>query len=250
MAGLFQSRRPGREAGLPHRCGRVATDLASARLACSVLRATTHVRRRSDTSRARRPQRPWIDAVEDAEHGLDRREHAVQVEAVEADTRRRRQRRVVGVQPLDELDDDGVAPHPGREALEVGERCGGVGIVAEAADVAVDAVRVGPVGRDRVEATLGDQPPPQCRALAIEVVAAVRRFADQREARVGEQPTRPSSSAADAPSATAWRRTAASAGSGKRSGSGHTAKRVACRRVRSGKRRSLPRGPTAQPISA
>jgi len=123
------------------------------------------------------------------EHRRDRGEHAVQVEAIEADARRRRQRRVVGAQPVDELGDDGVAPHPGRKALEVGERGSGARVVADAADVAVDAVRVGPVGLDRdgVEAALDDQPPGQRGSLAVEVVGAVRRLADQREARVGEQ---------------------------------------------------------------
>jgi hypothetical protein len=92
-------------------------------------------------------------------------------------------------QPVDELEDHGVAPHPGREALEVRKRIGAAGVVAEAAHIAVDAVRVGPVGLDRdgVEAALDDQPPRDRGALAVEVVAAVRRLAEQREAGAGEQ---------------------------------------------------------------
>ena len=55
-----------------------------------------------------------------------------------------------------------------------------------AAYVAVDAVRVGPVGLngDGGESLLGDQPPRDECPLAVELVGAVRRFAEQHDARV------------------------------------------------------------------
>jgi hypothetical protein len=64
----------------------------------------------------------------------------------------------VSAQPLDELDDLGATPHPGRKAAEAGERFTGIGVVAGAADVPVDAGGVRPIslGGYRHEATLLD----------------------------------------------------------------------------------------------
>ena len=92
-------------------------------------------------------------------------------------------------QPLDELDHVGVAPHPRGEAPEVGERFYGIDIVAHAAHVAVDAVGVGPIGLDRDgrEAFLLDEPLRDLGALAVELVRAVGRLAEQHEARVADQ---------------------------------------------------------------
>src|SRR5919106_2477740 len=131
-----------------------------------------------------------IDLFEEPEHGLHRGAQAIEVEAVEADFRRvLRKRVVVRPQPLDELDHVGVAPHPRRKASEVGERLYGIEVIAHASHVAVDAVRVGPIGfdRDRREAFLLDQPLGDLGALAVELVRAVRRLAEQREARIADQ---------------------------------------------------------------
>src|SRR3989440_926569 len=54
---------------------------------------------------------------------------------------------VVAAQPLGELDDDAVAPHPGRKTLEAAERFLRARVRALAAHVAVDAVGVRPVDR-------------------------------------------------------------------------------------------------------
>src|SRR4029079_12603318 len=72
---------------------------------------------------------------------------------------------------------------------EVAQRVDGLGVVALAADEAVDAIGVGPVGfdGDGVEAFLADQPPRDLRADRVELVRAVRRFADEHEARVADE---------------------------------------------------------------
>ena len=139
---------------------------------------------------ARAPRGVGVNLVEEAEHGLDRSVEAVEVEAVEADALApRRERLVVAAQPLGELDDHAVAPHPGGEALETAERLFGLFVSALAAHVAVDAVSVRPVGLDGdgVEAFLNDQPLSDFGALAVELVRAVRRLAQKHEARFAHQ---------------------------------------------------------------
>ena len=82
-----------------------------------------------------------------------------------------------------------VAPHPRREAAEVGECRIGVGIVREPHDVAIDPVRVGPVALDRDdgEAELVDQPARDAGPLAVELVSAVRGLADEHELLVADE---------------------------------------------------------------
>src|SRR2546421_12936838 len=96
---------------------------------------------------------------------------------------------VVAAQPLGELDDDAVAPHPGRKTLEAAERFLRARVRALAAHVAVDAVGVRPVGLDGdgVEALLNDQTFSYLRPLAVELVRAVRSLAQQHEARFADQ---------------------------------------------------------------
>ena len=62
-------------------------------------------------------------------------------------------------------------------------------VVALVAHVAIDAQRVRPVAldRDAREAVVLDQPARQLRAEVIELVRAVRGFAEQYDVRVGEQ---------------------------------------------------------------
>ena len=126
-----------------------------------------------------------IDAVEVLDHRLHRPVEAVEVEAVEADLRRRgRERVVVLAQERHELRHLDVAPHPGREAPEVAERLLRGRVVARRAHEAVDPVGVRPVGLDRDgrEAALGDQALRDLRALAVELLRAVRRLPDEDEA--------------------------------------------------------------------
>jgi hypothetical protein len=129
-------------------------------------------------------RRRRVGLAEVGDDGLHRGSRAVEVQSVEAGLRRAgRERIVVLAQPRGELGDRAIAPHPRREAAEVAERVLAAGVVALAAHPAVDAPRVRPVrlGGDRGEPGLGDQPARDLRALAVEVLGAVRRVADEDE---------------------------------------------------------------------
>jgi len=137
-----------------------------------------------------RLRRIGVDLLKIMEHGFHRGPQAVEIEAIEADLRGARPKRVVVfTKPLDELDHVGVAPHPGWEAPEVGEPFYGIDVVAHAAHIAVDAVSVGPIGLDRHgrKTLLLDQPPGDPGALVVEVVRAVGCLAEQHEARSADQ---------------------------------------------------------------
>ena len=92
-------------------------------------------------------------------------------------------------QPAYEVEHVGVAPHPLREPLEARERLAAAPVFAPPAHVAVDAVGVRPVGLDRHgrKAFLFDEPLRDLRALAVELVRAVRRLAEQHEPRVADE---------------------------------------------------------------
>ena len=124
-----------------------------------------------------------IDPVEVADHRLHRRAEAVQIETVEASLGGRIAMGVPLPQPLDEVHDIPVAPHPRRKPLEVAECGRRVGVAREAHHVAVDPVRVGPVALDRdgSEAELVDQPPRDARPLPVELVGPVRRLPDEHD---------------------------------------------------------------------
>ena len=88
---------------------------------------------------------------------------------------------VAGPQPLDELHDVDVAPHPRGEPLEVRQRGVGVEVEGLAQHVAVHPVGIWPVrfDGDGVEALLLDQPLRDPGPLAVEVVRPVGRLADE-----------------------------------------------------------------------
>src|SRR5581483_1205572 len=88
-----------------------------------------------------------IDSFEIFEHGLDRGIHAVEIEPVESSLGpdARIAEVVVLAQPADEIKYVRVAPHPSRKSFEAAERIDSLRIIVGSADVAVDAVRVGPV---------------------------------------------------------------------------------------------------------
>ncbi len=96
------------------------------------------------------PCRVRVDLLEILQHGLHRGMEAVEIETVEAGLFEIRGKRVVvPPEPVDEIHHFGVAPHPPREAPEIGERFRGIKILAGAADITVDPVGVGPVRFDR-----------------------------------------------------------------------------------------------------
>ena len=95
----------------------------------------------------------------------------------------------MGAQPADEVQDIGVAPHPGRKAAEAAQRLLGVGVRPGAPDVPVDPVGVGPVPLDRHggESELVDQPLRDAGTLTIELVRPVAGLAEQHDPRVTDE---------------------------------------------------------------
>ncbi len=87
---------------------------------------------------------------------------AVKIQTVEAGLpqRARLVALVACAQPFHKISDHGVAPHPGGKPLESAKRLVSVGVLAEAANVPIDPVGVGPVrlGGYRTKALLLDQP--------------------------------------------------------------------------------------------
>ncbi len=87
-------------------------------------------------------------------------------------------------QPVNELQDDRVPPHPDGEAPEAPQRLLGRPVLSDPAYEPVHAVGVGPVGLDgdRAAGALGDQALGDLGTFAIELVRSVRGLADQHEA--------------------------------------------------------------------
>src|SRR6266850_404006 len=136
---------------------------------------------------ARDPRLFRIDFLQLLQYLVDRGVQAVEVEAIEPDLGGAwLQAVVVGAQPAHEIEHVRVAPHPGGEPLETGERGIGIPVFAFAADEAVHAVRVGPVGfdRDGVEPFLDDQPLGDASPLLVELVGAMRCLAEKDQAGV------------------------------------------------------------------
>ncbi len=94
-----------------------------------------------------------------------------------------RQRIVMGAHPGDEVDHLVVAPHPGLEAPETGQRLDIRLRVALAAHILVDRAGVQPVGfyGDRVEILFHNQAPGNLGALHVEFLGAVGPFSDEHE---------------------------------------------------------------------
>src|SRR5215216_1865016 len=138
--------------------------------------------------RTRAPRRLGIDVLEVLDDRVHRGVQAVEVEAVEADLgRARRQFAIPLPQPAEEGDDGRVPPHPGWEAVEVGESLLRALVVALAAHEAVHARGIGPVrlGCDCGEAALDDQALRELGPLPVELLRSVRGLAEEREAGAG-----------------------------------------------------------------
>ena len=118
-----------------------------------------------------------VDLVQVGDDLLHRSVQAVEIQTVEAGLPLavRLGLAVVAAQPVDEVANHGVAPHPRREPLESTQRFVGGGVLAQAAHVAVDPVGVWPVGLggDRTESLLLDQPFRDRGARLVELVRAV-----------------------------------------------------------------------------
>ena len=117
-----------------------------------------------------------IDLLEVGDDHIHGRVEAVEIEPVEADfCRSVGQGVVVLAQPLDELDDVGVAPHPDRKAPEARQGLIGARVVADTAHVAVDPVGVRPIrlDGDGGVARVGDQTLCDLHSLPVELMRPV-----------------------------------------------------------------------------
>src|SRR5438876_6798366 len=113
----------------------------------------------------------------------------VEIEAVKTDAIVCHPLPIVFAKPLQEIDHHRVSPHPARETYEVAERCRGIGFAARVARPPVHTVRIGPIrlGRDDVELFGLYEGGGEVRADSIELIRAVRRLADQDQARIADE---------------------------------------------------------------
>ena len=83
--------------------------------------------------------------------------------------------------PANEIEDIGIAPHPGRKSSESVQGVDGFGILGTAADVLVDPNCVRPVGYDgnSGKSFFADKPLRDLRPFPVKLVRAVRCRADQ-----------------------------------------------------------------------
>ena len=105
---------------------------------------------------------------------------AVQIQPVEAGSRRGRARAIVRMQPVEEFDHVAIAPHPPRKSREISEGRLGIGIVTRMPDPAIDPIGIRPIGfdGDNVEPLFRDQCLRQLGAGPVKLVRAVRGFTD------------------------------------------------------------------------
>ncbi len=113
----------------------------------------------------------------------------VEIQAVEPRAACRLLPLVPAAQPVDESHHHVVAPHPAGKPDEVAKRVACRRVTARQTDPAVHAIGVGPVGLDGDEIETGalDQRARDLRARLIELVRAVRRFADQHDVGIGDE---------------------------------------------------------------
>jgi hypothetical protein len=99
------------------------------------------------------------------------------------------ERLVISAQPLEEVNDSGVARCAGRKVAEPIERRPSIAILAITLDVEVDMTGVDPVRCDGncPEALLFDQTPRDPRSGRIKFVCAVRRLPQQDDAGIADQ---------------------------------------------------------------
>jgi hypothetical protein len=92
-------------------------------------------------------------------------------------------------QPLNEFDDNHIAPHPGWKPAKPGKCFICINIIAGTTRVAVDARRIGPIGfnHDDGEAFFCNKPFCDRRALEIKFVRPMRRLTKQDDARVADK---------------------------------------------------------------
>src|SRR5438132_1727104 len=126
----------------------------------------------------------WIDLCKVAEHGLNGRIQAVQVESIETGfVFSARKLVIVLAKPSDEIESIGIAPHPGRKPFEITQSFTRFSITRIPTNKTIDAIGIRPIRFDRHSRELFfcNQPFRNLRTLLIELMCAVRRFADKHK---------------------------------------------------------------------
>ena len=131
-------------------------------------------------------QRGGVDPVQVGHHEVEGLPQAIDVEAIEADPPRLWPLVIPRAQPLDQLDDLLVGPHPRWPTVEGVEHLAGVIPRAlEGLDIAVDPITVRPVplDGDEGEALLLDEPLTERRTPAVILRGSMRRLAEKHASR-------------------------------------------------------------------
>jgi hypothetical protein len=126
-----------------------------------------------------------IEPIEIFDHRGDRCVHVVDVKPEETDMFAGMQCGIVGAQPVDEVGDLDIAPHPLGKAPECGTTADMHGLMP---DVAIDPRRIGPICLDchDIESVPFDQPSGDLRPSAVELRGAVGCLTEQYDASLGE----------------------------------------------------------------
>ena len=131
----------------------------------------------------------WIDFCKIAEHGINGRIQAVQVESIETGfVFSARKLVIVLAKPSDEIENIGIAPHPGRKPFEIAESFTRFTIARISTNETIDAIGIRPIrfdGHSR-ELLFGNQPLRNLRALLVELMSAMRRFTNENKSGVAD----------------------------------------------------------------
>src|SRR5437762_11254662 len=92
----------------------------------------------------------WIDLCKVAEHRLNGRIQAVQVESIETGfVFSARKLVIVLAKPSGEIENVGIAPHPGGKPFEIAESLARFSITGISSDKTIDAIGIRPIRFDR-----------------------------------------------------------------------------------------------------
>ena len=131
----------------------------------------------------------WIDIRKVTEHGFNGGIQTIQVETVESGFVFSGPKLVIVLaKPSNEVENVGVAPHPGGKPFEVAESFTVVSIAWIATNKAIDAIGIRPIGFDghSRELLFCNQPLRNLRALVVELMRAMRSFANEHKSGIAD----------------------------------------------------------------
>src|SRR5438093_12529202 len=131
----------------------------------------------------------WIDLCKIAEHGLNGRIQAVEIESIEPGLVFAVRKLVVVLpKPSDEIENISIAPHPGGKPFEIAESLARFSITGISSDKTIDAIGIRPIRFDRHggELLFCNQPFRNLRALLVELMGAMRRFTNENKSGIAD----------------------------------------------------------------